>query len=88
MSTEIGVRELRNDVSEVLRRAESGEDFVVTVRGRQVARLTAIEDRPRTMPAEIFIAGIAKVGADPELLEELCELAGGSIDEIDPWSGS
>ena len=88
MSTEIGVRDLRNDVSEVLRRTESGEEFVVTVRGRRVARLTAIEDRPRTMPAEIFISGMAKVGADPGLLDDLREIVAGTIDEIDPWSGS
>jgi prevent-host-death family protein len=88
MSTEIGVRDLRNDVSEVLRRAESGEEFVVTIRGRQVARLAAIEDRPRTMPGEVFIAAMAKVGTDPELLDDLRELVVGSIDEIDPWSGS
>lgn len=88
MSTEIGVRELRNDVSEVLRRAESGEDFVVTVRGRAVARLAAVDDRPRTMPAAIFIAGLSKAGADPELLDDLREIAGGTTDEIDPWSGS
>ena len=88
MTREIGVRDLRNDVSEVLRRAESGEEFVVTIRGRQVARLTAIEDWPRTMTGEAFIAGMAKVGADPELLDDLREIVVGTIDEIDPWSGS
>ena len=88
MSTEIGVRDLRNDVSEVLRRAESGEEFVVTVRGRPVARLAAVDDRPGTMPGDTFIAGMAKVGADPELLDDLRAIVAGTIDEIDPWSGS
>jgi prevent-host-death family protein len=32
-------KELRNNVGEVLRRAESGEEFTVTVAGRPVARL-------------------------------------------------
>ncbi len=32
-------RELRNDVARVLREAEAGTEFVVTVRGRPVARL-------------------------------------------------
>ena len=72
----------------MLRRAESGEEFVVTVRGRQVARLTAIEDRPRTMTGEAFIAGMAKAGADSELLDDLRAIVVGTIDEIDPWSGS
>lgn len=32
-------RELRNDIARVLRQAEAGTEFVVTVRGRPVARL-------------------------------------------------
>lgn len=32
-------RELRNNVSDVLRRAESGERFTITVNGRPVAEL-------------------------------------------------
>jgi prevent-host-death family protein len=37
--TTIPQKELRNNVAEVLRRAESGEEFTVTVAGRPVARL-------------------------------------------------
>lgn len=37
--TTIPQKELRNNVSEVLRRAEAGEEFTITVAGRQVARL-------------------------------------------------
>jgi prevent-host-death family protein len=32
-------KELRNNVGEVLRRAEAGEEFTITVSGRPVARL-------------------------------------------------
>ena len=32
-------KELRNNVSDVLRRAEAGEEFIVTVAGRPVAHL-------------------------------------------------
>ena len=32
-------RELRNNVAEVLRRAEAGEEFTITVAGRPVAQL-------------------------------------------------
>lgn len=32
-------KELRNNVAEVLRRAESGEEFTITVAGRPVAQL-------------------------------------------------
>lgn len=87
MSTEIGVRDLRNEVSDVLRRAESGEVFVVTVRGRPVARLTAVDGKPETMPAETFAAGISKVGTDPRMMDDL-RLVAGTIDELDSWSAS
>ncbi len=37
--TTIPQKELRNNVGAVLRRAEAGEEFVITVSGRPVARL-------------------------------------------------
>ena len=37
--TIIPQRELRNDISSVLRRAENGESFTITVNGRPVAEL-------------------------------------------------
>jgi prevent-host-death family protein len=37
--TTIPQRELRNNVSEILRRAEQGERFTITVAGRPVAEL-------------------------------------------------
>jgi prevent-host-death family protein len=37
--TTIPQKELRNNVGEVLRRAEAGEEFTITVAGRPVARL-------------------------------------------------
>lgn len=38
-------KELRNNVGEVLRRAEAGEEFTVTVAGRPVARLGPVGRR-------------------------------------------
>lgn len=42
----IGVRELRNNVSSVLRRARAGERLVVTVDGRPVAQLGPLTPGP------------------------------------------
>jgi len=39
-------RELRNDVSAILREAEAGTEFTVTVRGRPVAKVGPIEEAP------------------------------------------
>ena len=38
-------KELRNNVGEVLRRAESGEQLIITVSGRPVAQLGPIRSR-------------------------------------------
>lgn len=43
--TTIPQKELRNNVAEVLRRAEAGEEFTVTVAGRPVARLGPADKR-------------------------------------------
>jgi len=43
--TSVGVRELRQRASELLRRVQSGETFEVTDRGRPVALLGPIQDR-------------------------------------------
>jgi prevent-host-death family protein len=40
---EVSVRDLKNHLSEYLRRVRAGEDIVVTSHGRAVARLSALE---------------------------------------------
>lgn len=40
-------RELRNDIAAILREAEAGTEFTVTVRGRPVAKVVPIEESPR-----------------------------------------
>jgi prevent-host-death family protein len=40
-------RELRNDIAAVLREAEAGTEFTVTVRGRPVAKLGPVDEAPR-----------------------------------------
>ena len=60
-------KELRNNVGEVLRRAEAGEEFTVTVSGRPVARLGPV--RPRQWVSGLALQGIWETPA-PETLEE------------------
>ncbi len=45
MRQSIGVRELRRDLSEYLRRVAQGESFAVTSRGREVALLAPAPGR-------------------------------------------
>lgn len=44
--TEVGVRELHDRLSEYLERVEGGGEIVVTRRGRPVARLSGLSERP------------------------------------------
>jgi prevent-host-death family protein len=43
---EVGVRELHDRLSEYLERVEGGSEIVVTRRGRPVARLSGLGERP------------------------------------------
>ncbi len=59
-------RELRNNVSDVLRRAEGGERFTVTVHGRPVAELGPVaRSRPPATPASLSQI-IADTPVDPQ----------------------
>lgn len=66
MATTIPQRELRNDVSAVLRRVEAGEEFVVTVSGRPVAELRPVEGSRKGSVAA-FVAALASL---PPLTED------------------
>lgn len=46
MTTTVGLRELRQHASEVIRRVERGERVIVTVSGRDVAEIAATGPRP------------------------------------------
>jgi len=48
MGVEVGVRELRNKLSQYLERVQAGEEVLVTDRGRAIARVLPL-DAPRTL---------------------------------------
>lgn len=65
VATTIPQRDLRNDVSAVLRRVEAGEEFIVTVSGRPVAEL-----RPIRGARGAFAAFVAAMAERPPLTPE------------------
>jgi prevent-host-death family protein len=70
----IAQRDLRNDISEILRRVESGERFEITVGGRPVAQIVPLERRrfvSRDALDELFAL------PEPE----------GLMDDLRSWSG-
>jgi prevent-host-death family protein len=80
--SDIPARELRNDVSAVLRRVEAGERLRVTVSGRPVAELVPLPKRPRSIPWEVFIQGSDRWRADPGLASDLADLLPGTTDDL------
>ncbi len=72
--TTIPQKELRNNVGEVLRRAEAGEEFTVTVAGRPVARLGPA--RPRQWVSGALLQRVWQAPAPQTLDDDLATLPG------------
>ena len=81
MDVEVGLRDLRQNASDVVRRVEGGESVVVTVNGRPAARLVPIADRRWRSWAEVGEV-LAGPGA-PALAEDLLALSGSVLDPFD-----
>jgi prevent-host-death family protein len=83
-SARIPVRELKNHVSEVLRRVEAGETLEVTVNDRPVAVLSPRGRRPRTAATRRFLGALPQ--ADPALTAQLAAALTETTDDLgDPW---
>lgn len=79
---DVPVRDLRNDVSGVLRRVEAGERLRVTVSGRPVAELVPLAVRPQAMSWDAFIEGTDGWRADAGLARELADLLPDTTDDV------
>lgn len=71
-------KELRNNVSEVLRRAEAGEEITITVAGRPVARLGPSERR-RWVSGSVLSA-VWRTPVSPALAEDIERFPGSLMD--------
>lgn len=81
-TTEVASGELRNDTSGLVRRVAAGEDIVITVGGRPVARLRPLNQRPRWIAGSGLASRLARRQADPGLLAELRGLAPETTDDL------
>jgi prevent-host-death family protein len=80
MST-VGLRELRQDASELVRRVEAGEEITITVSGRPSARL--VPARPTQWRTWAEVADLFRGRADPDW-ERDRELVDNDL--RDPWA--
>ena len=82
--TELPARDLRNDVSAVLRRVAGGERLRVTLRGKPVAELGPVPSRPGTIPWSALRAALASGAADKGLAADLEAALTGTTDDVEP----
>jgi len=80
--SDVPARDLRNNVSGVLRRVEAGEHLRVTVSGRPVAELVPLPARPRSMAWDAFIEGSEEWRADAALARDLAALLPDTTDDM------
>lgn len=77
----VGLRELRQDASELVRRVEAGEEITITVSGRPSARL--VPARPTQWRSWRDIADLFHGPADTEWANDRALLDTGARD---PWA--
>lgn len=61
MST-VGIKELKNRLTQYLRRTKNGQEIVVTERGKPIALIKPIQAVERTASLEARLAGLAAEG--------------------------
>jgi prevent-host-death family protein len=77
--------DLRNRSGEILRQAETGEEFTITVEGRPVARLVPYPKRQWVPKAE-YVRALAGIPPDPTFFSDIAEM-GGRIEGVeDSWN--
>lgn len=79
---EIPEDELRNNIAEILRRAEAGEEFTITVAGHPAAKLGPIHGA-RTWVGSSVLEELAKLPVDASLARDLEDF---DIELRDPWA--
>lgn len=78
---EVGLREMRQNASDLVRRAQAGEHVTITVAGRAAAVLGPVS--PRTWRQWDDLADVFDQPADPEWAGER-DILDGAI--TDPWA--
>lgn len=82
-------RELRNDIAAILREAEAGTEFTVTVRGRPVAKVVPLEEAPgprRDVDRETLRRFFERNPPDEAWAAELAEMRAAQPPLDDPWN--
>jgi len=91
--TAVGIRELKNNLSQYVRRIEKGEQFAVTANGRVVAKLVppgkSRRQRPMSRYEELVASGVIRPALEkgdpiPDDGMRIC-LPPGTVQELIDW---
>lgn len=83
----VGIRELKQNASEVVARAEKGETITITVQGRPVAKIVPINPVKRMwVPAAELAAVMAELGPDTTGWAEELQASRENDPIVDPWN--
>ncbi len=63
---------------------QAGEEMIINLDGRPVARITAVGRRPQLIIRQEFVRRFLSRQADPELRADLDELAADTTDDLPP----
>lgn len=86
MKDTVGLRELRQQASDLVRRVEDGEEILVTVAGRPAARLVPVGSKRWRSGREIEL--LLKTQTDEVWSDEHAERSELLDDSVvDPWTG-
>ncbi len=80
---EVGIRELRADLSRYLKRVREGEEITITDRGTPIARITPADGRSKL--DELIAAGAVTppVSRGPRTVPKPIKIRGGISDLVD-----
>jgi len=79
---EIPQRELRNEITEVLKQVAAGQRLRVTVRGRPVADLVPVSEDRRFVSRSEFERIIVDDPLDPGFVDDVHAALGSTVDEL------
>jgi len=83
----VGIRELKQNASEVVARAEKGETITITVQGRPVAKIVPMKPGKRMwVPAAELAAVMAELGPDTTGWAEELQASRENDPIVDPWN--
>jgi prevent-host-death family protein len=85
--TTIAQRDLRNRSAEILRKAERGARFIVTVDGRPVAEIGPVS-RKQWVPRDELARVLRGAAVEPTLARDLAKHAQRVDSRRDPWRRS